>query len=281
MLPYNEWAATRPAWIGPRKTQIAQAQHVIIGGSIMLYKDKAPYVPSGVSIAGALEYRASDDKIKCHECGKWLSSMGAHLTKTHGMNAKEYKAKHGLRAKSSLCGDRMRQIAIRNITRQNYINGGTPLTRNPESRIVATAAMALAARRPKTVEMRNTEGSCQAQIMSKFKALAVDLGRTPTVKDLEREGLQVGKVKYALNVATLEQAARLCGMQPNQKKSKGDVLWPKPLLVASLSAFAHTYKRLPSMSDTRRGLTPPYTAILREFGGLQGMRDQLAYLVAA
>lgn len=268
-------------WLPARKSKGQPAQHVIIGGSIMLYKEKSPYVPSGLSIAGALEYRKSDDKIKCHECGNWFYSMGAHLVKVHGMTAREYKTKHGLRVKSSLCGERMRKVAIRNITALNFARGGTPLTLCREARAHATESLKKAAFHTKTVEMRNTEGSCQAQIMSKFKTLAAELGRTPSVKDLERNDLNVGKVKYSLNVATLEQAALLCGLQPNQKKQRGDVLWPKSLLIASIKAFALTHKRLPSLSDTRRGMTPPYTAILREFGGLQGMRDELSFLVAA
>ena len=76
--------------------------HVIVLGGVYAWESKAPYVESGHSVLGALEYNEGDNRIKCHECGGWYRSLGKHVAETHGMRPREYRRDHGLKTSTSL-----------------------------------------------------------------------------------------------------------------------------------------------------------------------------------
>jgi hypothetical protein len=84
-------------------TRQGRETHIIISGTMFPWAEKAPYVRSGESVLGAVEYDAKTDRIKCHECGEWEAHVGIHL-KAHGDNAKAYRLRHGLNIGSPLCG---------------------------------------------------------------------------------------------------------------------------------------------------------------------------------
>jgi hypothetical protein len=46
---------------------MSKQRYVIICGQVFRYEDKSPFVPSGRSVNGALEYDKSGESIKCHE----------------------------------------------------------------------------------------------------------------------------------------------------------------------------------------------------------------------
>lgn len=69
---------------------------VIIRGHVFDYAEKAPFVTSGKSVLGALEYNPETETVKCHECGEWFSSIGKHCFHIHEIPAVDYKVKHGL-----------------------------------------------------------------------------------------------------------------------------------------------------------------------------------------
>ena len=249
-------------WL-PRKSKRQKEDDtpcVIIGGSVHLYGAKAPYVKSGESIGGALEYRRSDDKVKCHECGKWMRAMGAHLTSAHGMTAREYKIKHGLRIKSALCGDRIRAEMSSNMSRLNDASGGTPLELDAELRWSATAALSMSGGRGRvTLERRNLVSTCPAQLIERLRSLSSDLGRTPRLSDIEDAGLTINTVKYGLSVSSLGEAMRLAGLKPNPS---GVGCRYSPQIVIELGRkFIEQHGRMPVLSDAKRGLIPSPSTI--------------------
>lgn len=78
------------------------ATHVLIRGHVFTYAEKSPFVASGMSVLGALEYDEAADRLKCHECGMWVRGLGNHV-RTHGMKRREYNRKHGMSASRALC----------------------------------------------------------------------------------------------------------------------------------------------------------------------------------
>jgi hypothetical protein len=82
---------------------MTHAEQVLIRGKVFLYKQKAPFVPSGKSVLGALEYDEATDRVRCHECGEWFGSVGQHARRAHMLSPKDYNARHGLRLGASLC----------------------------------------------------------------------------------------------------------------------------------------------------------------------------------
>lgn len=82
--------------------------HVLIRGHKFTYAEKSPFVRSGESLLGAIEYDEATDQTKCHECGEFFRGMGNHV-KAHGISRFEYNTKHGLRVRSPLSGLSVRQ----------------------------------------------------------------------------------------------------------------------------------------------------------------------------
>jgi hypothetical protein len=51
-------------------------ESVIIRGHVFPRAEKEPFVASGESLLGALEYNQETDQTKCHECGKMNGCLG-------------------------------------------------------------------------------------------------------------------------------------------------------------------------------------------------------------
>ena len=79
--------------MSPRKKE---QRHVLIRGHVFKWEEKEPFVQSGVSVAGAVEYDFANDKLRCHECGEWFLNLGSHIAQYHQMKTEEYRLKHGL-----------------------------------------------------------------------------------------------------------------------------------------------------------------------------------------
>jgi hypothetical protein len=52
--------------------------------------------------AGTLEVDEIADRVRCHLCGRWFRSLGAHAAHGHQMSAVEYRALIGLHPRRSL-----------------------------------------------------------------------------------------------------------------------------------------------------------------------------------
>jgi hypothetical protein len=86
-----------------------EIRHVLIRGHLFTHTEKAPFVSSGESLLGALEYDLARDLVKCHECGAWKRGLGAHVLRVHGINRLDYAQKHGLRKCAALSSPTVRK----------------------------------------------------------------------------------------------------------------------------------------------------------------------------
>lgn len=261
-----------PEWTPRARKKIKQAKrYVRINGEIFLYELKAPFVSSGCSISGGIEYRKYDDTLKCHECGDWYKNLGLHSRNSHGLTAEQYKQKHGMRRKTSLVCERMREVCIKNMVSLNAANGGSPVNQDPQLRERANNALVAAgrgARRSKlTDETRNSKMLCQAQVMARVKDLADSLGRTPSVADLREADLSVSQVMFSLGCSTATDAMAMCGLVPNRKGESPFTGYTEEMCFALLEAFLSSKGRRPTCSDQNRGLFPPRSVLARLFGG--------------
>lgn len=162
------------------------AHEVIINQKVFLYKDKAPFVTSGHSTMGALEYDSATDSLKCHECGEWFRHVGAHAYSAHGLTSRQYKSAHGLRMKTPLIGP--------NVRRRLRISGlkcvKQALSAGRRTRFVARTGSGLLRRKSGTqYEARNERGSCEAQVIESLRRLAKYHGRTPTIDEMRDSGV--------------------------------------------------------------------------------------------
>ncbi|MFD1913787.1 MucR family transcriptional regulator [Halodurantibacterium flavum] len=47
--------------------------------------------------------------VQCLECGRWFRAIGSHLTRVHGMTARQYREHHDLPAGHKLASDDLRE----------------------------------------------------------------------------------------------------------------------------------------------------------------------------
>jgi hypothetical protein len=235
-----------------------------IGSEIFFYEQKAPYVPAGKSFRGVLEWDDSADRVRCHECGEWFKDVGGHARQSHGITAREFKRKYGLRAHSALVNESLRVARIKL---------GTALyARDPEQlRERAARARAAVSYHPggDFTQYKNARSLCAAQILDRIRKLAASLGgRTPTGAEFVAAGIQLSSAKRTLNVADTRSLLSLAGLLPNPHAG-GAFKYTVEILAEMLRDFYAVNQRLPSESDHGRGLLPSRTIFARHFGGMR------------
>lgn len=231
--------------------------HVIINGKTFLERTKAPFAPSGVSYLGAIEYDREEDRLRCHECGAWFKALGPHLFQAHGMTAREYKYKHGLRVSTSLVNEKLRA---------SRITRGLSAAQTDKFRLNALSGISRGSSpRRATMGSRNLRGTCPAQVLFRIQQIASILGRTPTVADLRNHGLSETSVTIVLNLDSIKEAISLAGLDPIIKGGNGKAYTPK-IIIELLRDFYVKHERTPSASDFRRGILPSQAVLRRHFG---------------
>ena len=178
------------------------SEHVIIRGHVFRYEEKAPFVPSGQSVLGALEYNQDTDETKCHECGEWFHSLGHHVTYSH-MPLDEYKRRHGLRKSSALCGLRIRG-AHRDAAKKLTV---------PGVGILSPSRLRHGRPKAKSQEWANENSRCCAQLLFRIQVIAATVGHTPNRAELRDAG--ICHTSIANKFGSLTRAMKLAGLEPN------------------------------------------------------------------
>ena len=242
---------------------LSKEEHVLIRGKCFLYRQKAPFVKSGKSVAGALEYDEKTDQVRCHECGKWFVSLGYHITKTHDITLRDYRLRHGLNLTSSLVGVKFAsQASIR-----NALAGSNPGSREAFQRILERRSKYRRPneKRPHT-ELRNEKKRCPAQVLHHIQLLTNRLGHAPSCEEIERSGISCQSALFALNVTSLNELNRLAGSVATKYKGAH---YSRIMLIEMLLDFYAKYARLPSHFDHHAGIIPSYSSYKRFFGSME------------
>ena len=180
-----------------------KATHVLMGGMVFPWSAKAPYVPSGQSALGALEYNLSSDEIKCHICGQWFVQLSRHVISQEGLSLAEYRVACGLRSTTELTG--YRAIQKRRLDRRmevmtdpilSYLSQNKGKERAPAKRKQTKPS----APRTLTHETKNLRLLCQAQLRKRLTELALTMGRTPTKTEMMSRGLYPRTISEAFNM---------------------------------------------------------------------------------
>ena len=201
----NNWQF-HPVWA--HDCVMPPAKHVIIRGQVFLSAEKEPFVASGVSFLGAVEYNQDTDQLRCHECGEYFSFIAPHAKASHGMTSSEYKRKHGIRLQSPLTSLFLRQ-QLRDGKKakgmSDFKPGHRPLNLKPGG-----------SRGVKHHEVRNVSGRCQAQTLFRIQTLAATLGRTPTTKELDRNHLDHAALRRQFGGIPVNEIIAMAGLRPNE-----------------------------------------------------------------
>ena len=180
---------------------------VMIRGQVFSYKEKAPFVPSGVSVFGAVEYDFAKDRLRCHECGEWFAGLSAHISFRHTLTLREYKVKHGLRLVTKLVSESIKdRLRRRAFDMQLH-------TLQFRSREEWSTNKGKSGPGP-NFEARNEKGICTAQMSFKLLNLAKALGqKTLYIRDLKSLGIYLPQVLRAFDVKTWNEALAILGLE--------------------------------------------------------------------
>jgi hypothetical protein len=251
--------------------------HVLINGNVCLYQDKAPFIRSGRSVLGAIEYDPATDQLKCHECGESHLMLGRHVAIRHKTTSRDYKLKHGLNQSTALVGESVRVRLSEHA--QNRVKRGTlpKIWYDPKKLAAARKLGAIRRRRVHhlaAAERRNAQKHCKAQLMQKLKDIAVILKRTPSRKELKEYGIPSGSLEY--HYGSLAKAMELAGLIPNGNiGARNYRLYSDEYLLKSIRIFYWNNQRLPRASDYSRGLmAASRTTYRHRFGALKEAHRQ-------
>jgi hypothetical protein len=255
---------------------MTQAEHVLIRGKCFLYRQKAPFVPSGISIHGALEYEEATDRVRCHECGGWFRMLTTHLPKVHNLTAAEYRQKHGLRRRSVLCGPRL--CADMRSGKEESYERLRERTRTPEWRAKFGAmARANAGKQPAGARMQlareemperlNETGHCRAQLTQRLRELHAQYGGVPTNAQLAEDGIHLPSVLLAFSLPTISEVLELLNLNRVLGRGQGGG-YTREELIEVLRDFWAKYGRLPGRVHERMGMVPRWDAFNRKFGSI-------------
>lgn len=207
---------------------------VIIRGHIFDYEQKAPFVASGVSVLGAIEYDGKNDLLRCHECGAWWEHLGAHLF-AHSTKAKAYKVKHGLNQGTGLVNMRISASVKTEMAARLASGEQTPFMRHRgagQTSIAQERQRSAMSRRAPRNESRNLNAKCKAQLLFRIQTVAAKLGHTPSRSDLTRAGLAQSTICWSFGTTKLGDVMRLAGLTPNESgkrpvKFSDRMPWPE------------------------------------------------------
>lgn len=184
--------------------------HVIIAGIVFPWIAKSPYVASGQSVFGAIEYSPESDEVKCHECGEWRKALLQHARLVHGVSGEQYRLRHGFSKSSALVTPSVTQAKRAH-------------AEDLQRTVVRNLPKAVNAKQKKIEEVRHGQGMgfvwspetanlrhmCKAQIAERIEQLAATLGRTPTFKELESAKLWRSRIKQIYGISVKQVLASL------------------------------------------------------------------------
>lgn len=238
--------------------ELVRLRGQIFGGIV-----KAPFVKSGESIQGGIEVHGQHGTIKCHECGKWFSSLSAHVFLKHGITATEYKLRHSINLSTPLTSASV-SARISSLTRQNIRAGKVPrLETGAHGNNLCRNSF-----QGRTSEQRNARRQCKAQVIDDLQKLRDRLGRAPRYSDMLAAGLSPESVIVFLGARNMRHVFELAGIDGHSWPQKGRISrYSRSGLIEELRDFYVQHRRLPFKREIGSAL-PSNSVFRRHFGGL-------------
>lgn len=239
------------------------ADYVIIRGQVFRWEEKAPFVLSGKSVEGAIEYDRTNEKIKCHECGRWFASLAGHIRIHDGVKA--YKLKHGIRVTSALHAPKIRKKS--HIQNMDVVRAAKKCNRKWNGQRGMNYSSG--------AERRNEKGHCPIQIPTAIQEKAVELGHTPSMLEFLSGFVQAAEKRFG----SWRKACEFAGLVPNEIYRE---TFSRQLLIDKLVDFFVLNKRVPKQREFGRGGSlPSAKPYYRVFGSLANAYQAAGLLLVA
>lgn len=248
------------------------------------YKEPLKVVDGGFGYQGALLSTIDGTQVQCHICGELFADVGRHAISSHKEivpTVRDYKERFGLAYSTALISeserDRRKMLMIKQWSRY------TPEQRDRLRARIRKAAKkwheARAAhkrRQPKiTLETKNKRGTCPDQLLEKVNKCAADLGHTPSKAEFIDycKGSQRYVHLISATFGSWTEAVKLAGLSAREHaQSSGRRIYSDEELLDALSLFQQENQKIPSYTDSRRGLLPDAGIYQRRFGSLPKAR---------
>lgn len=263
-----------------------EKRYVIILNQVCDYEQKAPFVQSGESVFGALEYdpvrgngKAGAGALRCHECGGWFQTLAHHIRK-HDLSPKDYRHRHGISPRTSLSSP-----AYAEFHRQHSrkFSAHLALRNTVQSKAAFLARMNAGRARLRASrgnlsqdyyhEDANLKGRCKEQLIARVKQIASDLGRTPTAKDFRALGLDNALTRI-FGTGRVRAVQIEAGLVPTLRGGRTDnfhheAKYTKEILVELLRDFYVANRRIPTTADLECSLLPSKRTFQKYFGSVR------------
>lgn len=225
---------------------------------------------------GTLASTVDNKYIQCHICGELKSHLPGHIFGKHKMRIIEYKDKFGLSHSTALISEQQRNEQklrylenIKNMTDEQRDNLKKNLMEGHKHR---------SKNQPKSsLEQKNRRGTCPDQLLDRIKKVSESLGRTPSlVEFMEETGGQRYKHLIFKTFGSWKNAITRIGLDlkvPNISR-KGGNRYDREYLLDMLRLYAEENRKVPTFSDSKRGLIPDYKSYIREFGSIETARQE-------
>lgn len=234
------------------------------------YKEPLTNTPNGYGYMGALVYDKNEEFTQCHVCGYFFRWLPFHVKRAHGISSKDYRDAFRLSRRTSLLATNTRTAVIQastftNWTQERWNEHKAMLARTRQERCerLTRSNKAGLSQQPKSLEAKNVEGRCPAQLLDKIKTLAEEIGRTPKRREFAKKYGSGYEQSVKHTFGSWNEAVRILGFEPNKP---GKMTYTHESLLRILWNFYMTYDREPRSCDIRTYKLPSLDVYRKFFG---------------
>lgn len=231
------------------------------------YKEPLTKVKGGYGYLGVLCTNKTETHLQCHECGLFFRHLGAHVQRGHGIKADQYREKYQLRKTTGLVPRATHEAMKRRVENADSLTKLKRITglRKGAAKLEQMKREGYRKRQPYSLENKNKNGTCPAQLLDKIKLLAKDLGYTPSQLEFGK-AYKTGHIEAVYRTyGSWTNAVRIAGLKP---KGQGrQPLYSQEILINIMRDYYDRYGRQPSYNDfvKTRGV-PSHTNLYKYFG---------------
>lgn len=250
---------------------------------LVLYNYKEPLrkVRNGHGYMGALLLSQETGQMQCHICGKLFDVLSIHVFGSHKMTTRDYKEKFGLAYKTALISEKIREE--RKQTTLNWISRMSVEEKEAyKQKLKAQGKRGFLKRKSGqpslTLETKNKRGVCPDQLVEKIKEIKNILGHTPSKNEFI---VACGTQKYIHLIyktfGSWTQGLKMAHLVPKKRSrdyGKGQRFYTDEELLEYLRNFAMEERKVPTTTDSRRGMIPETSLYVRHFGSLENARRE-------
>lgn len=239
--------------------------------TVARYKEPMEAVENGFGYIGAITETKDGKQIQCHICGFFYASVATHLAR-HGIKARDYKIKFGLRITAGLLSPVAReeaQAAYNNDIRSSLekLQHMTKMTEKLAQKRQKDGEWVIGGNTKESPQYRNERGTCRAQTIAKIRALAE---RNDGVATWEAFTQEYGSGEAAKHwFGTWDKAVEAAGLTTHESRLHEE----RATVPERLLAFYEKHGRTPQFSDLKsENDLPSYKMIHRLYGSLNNAR---------